>query len=470
MNNTKFDYGMIGLGTMGRNLVYNMCDHGFSVAGFDKNSSQVKTLVQEAGERKVIGTQSPEEFVQSLKEPRTIILLVPAGAIVDAVINELKPLLRKDDLLIDGGNSHYTDTNRRIEELTKESIHFMGVGVSGGESGARYGPSIMPGGDKKVYERVAPMLEAVSAKVNNEPCVAWLGNGSAGHYVKMVHNGIEYALMQLITETYLLLKQAAGMNNDEIHKTFATWNTCRLQSFLIQITATIFTQKDDLTNHRLVDMILDAAHQKGTGAWTSEDALAIQVPVPGIDAAVTARNLSALKTERVTASQKLKGPASNIISDKNEFVATLETALYFSMITAYAQGMALLQQASKEYQYDLDFAEIAKIWRGGCIIRANFLDQIRSAYQEQPNLQNLMMNEAIAFELTESQSAIRKVIQIAVENGHPIPGLMASLAYYDGYRSEWLPANLLQAQRDYFGAHTYERTDREGVFHTHWAE
>ncbi len=470
MNNTKFDYGMIGLGTMGRNLVYNMCDHGFSVAGFDKNKSQVQTFLQEAGSRKVSGASSPEEFVQSLKEPRIILLLVPAGAIVDAVINELKPLLGSDDLLLDCGNSHYTDTNRRMETLAKEKIHFMGVGVSGGESGARYGPSIMPGGDKKVYERVAAMLEAISAKVNKEPCVAWLGNGSAGHYVKMVHNGIEYALMQLISETYLLLKQAARMNNDEIHEVFATWNTGRLQSFLIQITASIFTQKDDLTNHRLIDLILDAAHQKGTGAWTSEDALAIQVPVPVIDAAVTARNLSALKSERIKASQQLEGPASNIISDKTEWIKDLESALYFSMVTAYAQGMALLQQASTEYKYELDFAQIAKIWRGGCIIRASFLEQIREAYQQQPDLQNLMMNQTVASQLNETQKAIRKVIQTAVEKGYPVPGLMASIAYYDGYRSEWLPANLIQAQRDYFGAHTYERTDRNGVFHTHWAE
>jgi len=470
MSNEKYDFGMIGLGTMGRNLVYNICDHGFSVAGFDKDIKQVETLAKEAGDKKLKGTKSLEEFVQSLKEPRTIIILVPAGGIVDSVISELKPLLANHDLILDCGNSHYTDTNRRIEALMKENISFMGVGVSGGESGARYGPSIMPGGDKEAYGRVSAMLEAVAAKVNNEPCVAWLGNGSSGHYVKMVHNGIEYALMQLIAETYQLLKQGAGMSNKEIHEAFASWNAGRLQSFLIEITSNIFTKKDELTDNDLIDMILDTAHQKGTGAWTSKDAMTLGIPIPSIDAAVTMRNLSSRKTERVNAQQQLKGPSSANVGSKTELLSAFEQALYFAMITTYAQGMALLHQASKEYNYNLNLIDIARIWKGGCIIRASLLEDIRSAFERQQDLPNLMVDEVISAQLNKAQSGLRKSIQTAVELGIPVPTLMTSLSYYDGYRSGWLPANLLQAQRDYFGAHTYERNDGKGVFHTHWEQ
>jgi len=470
MSEQKYDYGMIGLGTMGRNLVFNMADHGFSVSGFDQNLNQVDNLEKEKGDRPVHGTRSPQEFVASLKQPRVIMLLVPAGKIVDAVVNELKPLLSSEDLIMDCGNSHYTDTDIRTAALAKENMHFMGVGVSGGESGARFGPSIMPGGNRSAYDRVAPMLKAVSAKVNNsEPCVTYLGTGSAGHYVKMVHNGIEYGLMQLITEAYQLLKETAGLNNDELHEVFKTWNEGRLQSFLISITADIFKQEDDLTNNRLIDMVLDSAGQKGTGAWTSEDAMALQVPIPVIDTAVTARNLSGLKDVRVAAQQKLKGPDSVTAIDKKELIALLEQALYFATITTYAQGMALLQRASAEYKYGLNLAEVAKIWRGGCIIRATLLEQISAAYTQQPDIANLMLSNIVAAELASTQAGIRSTVSLAAAAGIPVPAIMASLAYYDTYRHAWLPANLLQAQRDYFGAHTYKRNDREGVFHSHWS-
>jgi 6-phosphogluconate dehydrogenase len=467
MTEQKYDYGMIGLGTMGRNLVFNINDHGYSVAGFDKDNSQVETLKKEAGDREIFSTSNLEEFVKALKSPRIIILLVPAGKIVDVVINELKPLLSENDLLLDCGNSHFTDTDKRNEQLAKSTIHFMGVGVSGGESVARYGPSIMPGGPKDIYERVAPVLEAISAKVNGEPCVTWLGPGSAGHYVKMVHNGIEYGLMQLISEAYHLLKVIGGLNNDELNSIFFKWNEGKLHSYLIQITADIFAQKDELTNNRLIDMILDSAHQKGTGGWASEDAMKLQVPIPVIDTAVSMRDLSAYKKERKLIAINNK-PSANSHIDKNELVNILEQALYFSMITTYAQGMSLLHFASIEYKYGLKLENIAKIWRGGCIIRASLLEDIYAAYSKQPDLSNLLLSDTFSQKLIQSQNGIRKVIQTGVEAAIPLPAMMNALAYYDSFRSGWLPANLIQAQRDYFGAHTYERTDKEGTFHTHW--
>ena len=468
MEKQFYDYGMIGLGTMGLNLVYNMCDHSYTVAGFDNDLSKLEILKKGKGNYNIFGARNIKEFLNVLKKPRVIMLLVPAGPIVDIVIDELKPLILSTDIIMDCGNSHFTDTDRRIEYLAKDNIHFMGVGVSGGESGARYGPSIMPGGAKEAYERVAAMLEAVSAKVNNEPCVTYIGRGSAGHYVKMVHNGIEYALMQLIAEVYQLLKEIAGMSNDELHDIFSNWNDGQLQSYLIEITAAIFAQKDDLTQNYLIDMILDSAHQKGTGKWMSQNAMDLQVPVPAIDAAVSARDLSAYKNERITASQKLKGPVAVLVNNKNELVKLLEQALYFSMITTYSQGISLLRQASKEYKYEMKPEEVVKIWRGGCIIRSSMLESIRSALQQDPDLMNLMVNGIMAEKLITSREGIGTVIKIAVENGIPIPGLMASMAYYDGYRKGWLPSGLLQAQRDFFGAHTYQRIDREGDFHTQW--
>ncbi|MBL0309678.1 MAG: NADP-dependent phosphogluconate dehydrogenase [Bacteroidetes bacterium] len=468
MKDTKFDYGMIGLGTMGRNLAYNMSDHGYTVIGFDKNNTQVETLKKEADTEKVVATSNLNEFLKMLKAPKVIIMLVPAGKIVDEVINELTPFLSKNDLLLDFGNSHFTDTNRRNEQLQESGIHFMGVGISGGELGARHGPSIMPGGPRKVYERVAQMLEAVSAKANNEPCVTWLGPGAAGHYVKMVHNGIEYGLMQLIAEAYHLLKECVDMSNDELYTVFSKWNEGELQSYLIEITADIFTQKDELSDSRIIDKILDSAKQKGTGAWTSEDAMNLQVPIPVIDIAVSMRNLSAYKKERHDAQQQLKGPETKFTGDKNELVRWMEQALYFSIITTYAQGMVLLQAASQKYKYDLKLDDVAAIWRGGCIIRASLLEDIRSAFSQHSDLSNLILSDAFSRKLIQSQQGIRKVIQTAVETGVPVPAMMGALAYFDSYRSGWLPANLIQAQRDDFGAHTYERNDREGVFHTNW--
>jgi 6-phosphogluconate dehydrogenase len=468
MGKKLFDYGMIGLGTMGRNLVYNMCDHGYTVAGFDKDPSKVETLEQEKGNYDLCGTHSVKEFTDVLKKPRVILLLVPAGSIVDSVINKLKPWMSKDDLVMDCGNSHYTDTNLRIKKLEKEKIHFMGVGISGGEFGARNGPSIMPGGSKTAYERVAPLLEAISAKANGKPCVAYLGPNSAGHYVKMVHNGIEYAFMQLIAESYQLLKVGAAMSNDQMHDIFLKWNNRPLQSYLIAITADIFKQKDNLTGNRLVDMILDSAHQKGTGAWTTEDAMALQVPVPVIDAAVSMRNISILKEERLVAQKQLHGPVMKIIINKQELVDSLENALYFSLITVFAQGMALLRNASNAYHYDLKLEDIARIWREGCIIRASVLDDIMVALTKQPELPNLMLSEGFKVKLAGLQQNARKTVQTGINAGIPLPAFMASLSYYDSYRSGWLPDNLLQAQRDYFGAHTYERTDRKGTFHTEW--
>ncbi len=468
MKEQKYDYGMIGLGTMGRNLAYNMSDHGYTVIGYDKNISQVETLKQEAGNENIFAISNLEEFIGSLKIPRTIIMLVPAGKIVDDVINDLKPLLSENDLLMDCGNSHFTDTNRRNEQLAGSTIHFMGIGISGGESGARYGPSIMPGGPKNIYARVAPMLESIAAKLNNEPCVTWLGPGSAGHYVKMVHNGIEYGLMQLIAETYHLLKNLGNFNNDELHHIFSKWNKGLLQSFLMEITADIFLQKDEFSNNSLIDMILDSAKQKGTGGWASEDAINLQVPIPVIDIAVAMRDMSGLKEEREVAVGKLEGPEIKLADEKTELISMLEQALYFATITVYTQGMALLQAASQKYKYDLKPESIAKIWRGGCIIRAALLEDIYTAFSQEPRLPNLMVNKLFAEKLLHSERGIRNIIPEAVENGIPVPALMMSLAYYDSYRSGWLPANLLQAQRDYFGAHTYERIDKEGIFHTQW--
>jgi 6-phosphogluconate dehydrogenase len=395
-------------------------------------------------------------------------LLVPAGKPVDSVIAELKPFLSKDDLVMDCGNSHFTDTDSRTTQLAKEQIHFMGVGISGGEYGARFGPSIMPGGAPDAYERVAPMLKAVAAKVNGDPCVVFLGPGSAGHYVKMVHNGIEYALMQLIAEAYHLLKACTNTSNDKLHEVFLKWNEGRLKSYLIEITAEIFSKKDDLTDGRLVDMILDTSKQNGTGQWTSQNAMELYLPIPNIDAAVSMRDLSGLREERLAAQKKLVWRKVAFKDSEGELINWLEDALYFSMITTYTQGMSLLQRASKKYSYDLKLDQVAKIWRGGCIIRSALLEDISSAYSAEPALNNLMVNKELAHELQACQDSFRLVLKTGVDAGVPLPAMMASLAYYDGYRSGWLPANLIQAQRDYFGAHTYERTDREGVFHTLW--
>ena len=464
----EYDFGMIGLGTMGRNLVYNMCDHGYHVAGFDKDATKVDSLGNEANGRKVLGVHKLEDFFAALKKPRVIMLLVPAGKIVDAVIDELKPLLSEDDLVMDCGNSHFTDTDRRTAQLLKQNIRFMGVGISGGEYGARNGPSIMPGGNKESYDRIAAMLSAIAAKVNGEPCVTLLGSGSAGHYVKMVHNGIEYGLMQLLAEAYHLLKECLELSNDDLHKIFSEWNEGRLKSYLIEISAAIFMQQDVLTGNRLIDMILDSSKQNGTGQWTSQNAMDLHLPIPNIDIASSMRDLSGFKKERVEAEDKLKWHKIDFKQNDSELIDWVENAVYFSMIATYSQGMALLQRASAEYNYGLKPAEIARIWRGGCIIRSALLDDILAAYSNEASLKNLMLNKEMALKLQICQDGMRLAIKTGVETGIPLPVMMSSLSYFDSYRRGWLPANLVQAQRDYFGAHTYERTDREGTFHTQW--
>lgn len=468
MSTEQCDFGMVGLGTMGRNLVLNLADHGFKVAGLDTDPTKITILEAEATNKNVTGVTSVEEFIGLLKRPRALMLLVPAGAPVDAVIKNLLPYLQEGDIIIDGGNSHFDDTTRRTAYLREKGLHFLGVGISGGEEGARLGPSMMPGGTKEAYERVRPMFEAVAAKVNGEPCVAYLGYGAAGHYVKMVHNGIEYGIMQLLSEAYDLMKRGLGLDNDQIHQVFKTWNEGELRSFLVEITAEIFEQEDEKTGGRLIDYILDKAKQKGTGKWTSQNALDMGIPLSTIDVAVTMRYLSALKEERVAASKLLSGPQTSISGDKEKLVEQLRNAFYFAMITTYAQGMSLLREASLTFKFDLNLGEVARIWRGGCIIRASLLEDIASAFRKEPDLPSLLVDVHISKELVQRQQDIRQVVIAAIGSGIPMPAMVAALSYFDAYRTERLPSNLIQAQRDKFGAHTYERIDQEGIFHTHW--
>jgi 6-phosphogluconate dehydrogenase len=466
----KFELGMVGLGVMGRNLVLNMADHGHSVVGYDKDLSKVEALQGEAGDREIHGAKTMEEFVASLRTPRAVMMLVPAGPPVDAVIHDVLPYLEEGDLIIDGGNSHFPDTDVRARNLAEKGIQYLGVGISGGESGARHGPSMMPGGPKEAYERVRPIFEASAAHVYGDPCVTYLGPGSAGHYVKMVHNGIEYGLMQLIAENYDLMKRGLRLSDDEMHDIFDLWNREELNGYLMEITADIFLKRDDETGKRLIDVILDEAKQKGTGMWTSQDAMELGVPVPTIDIAVAMRNLSAFEEERSAASRALVGPEPLSEDDLWDFVEQLRHALYAATIITYAQGMAQLRVASKANNYDLDLEAVARIWRGGCIIRAALLEKIRAAYKTNPDLPNLLLDPDLGRAIESRQDDLRAVVRAAAEWGIPTPGLAVSLAYLDGYRSAWLPANLIQAQRDYFGAHTYERIDQKGTFHTQWAE
>ena len=468
MGEPAYDIGIIGLGVMGRNLALNMLDHGFGVAGFNRHLEKVSLLLQEAGEGNVLGAKSLDELAKALQKPRVVMMMVPAGRAVDEVIDELLPYLDAGDLIIDGGNSHYKDTDTRAKSLGEKRIHFLGVGISGGEKGARRGPSIMPGGPKEGYERVRNIFEAVAAKVDGEPCVTYLGPGSAGHYVKVVHNGIEYALMQLIAETYDLMKRSLGLSNDELAEVYESWNNAELQSFLIEITAGIFRRVDDKTGSKLIDEILDRAGQKGTGKWTSQDAMDLQVPVPTIDTAVSMRDLSGYKDQREAASGILSGPTPRYDGDKDAFIGTVRNGLYAAMITTYAQGMALLQRASDVYDYGLALDEVARIWSGGCIIRACLLEDIRSAFQSRRMLPNLMLDAELSRAIMERHDDLRQVIRAAVASGIPVSGFMASLGYLDAFRSGRLPANLIQAQRDFFGSHTYERIDEKGTFHTIW--
>jgi 6-phosphogluconate dehydrogenase len=469
MANNLFNFGMIGLGVMGRNLLLNMADHGFRAIGFDKDIQKGMALEAAATPNTIVkGVGTLAEMVQGLERPRKMMMLVPAGKPVDDVINDLLPLLEKGDIVIDGGNSHYTDTLRRLNYLKDKGIHFMGVGISGGEQGARTGPSIMPGGDPEAYEQVKPIFEAVAAKVNESPCVAHLGKLAAGHYVKMVHNGIEYAIMQLISETYDLLHRGLGLNNDELHKVYKNWNETEMQSFLVEITADIFLQEDDKSGNRLVDMILDKAGSKGTGKWTSQDAMDLPVSVPVIDMAVAMRDLSTYKDERIQAAALYKTVNTHIDVPREVFIQQLEDALYFATIICYSQGLAMLQKASSELSMDIPLPEVVRVWRGGCIIRSSLLETFYTAYSSNPELANLLLDNSIAQLLHTKRQHMRNIIMHAAQTGYAIAGLMASLGYFDAYRSEYLPTNLIQAQRDYFGAHTYQRVDIPGTFHTEW--
>ncbi|MBK9216213.1 MAG: NADP-dependent phosphogluconate dehydrogenase [Chloracidobacterium sp.] len=461
---SKSHFGMIGLGTMGRNFLLNVAEHGISGVGYDLDAAKRALLLEEgAGIPVAVGNDLPD-FISKLESPRNIMLLVPAGPIVDKVIGDLVPHLDEDDLIIDGGNSHFTDTERRESELTARGIGFIGMGVSGGEEGARHGPSIMPGGRREYYGRIEKILQAVAAKVNGDPCVAYIGSGSAGHFVKMVHNGIEYGMMQLIAESYDLMKRVLEMDSDVLSETFAAWGSGELNSFLIEITATVLAKKDADTGKPLVELILDTAGQKGTGKWTSQAAMDFGVPVPTIDAAVTMRQISAQKELR----GKMAHRYSNDLTEHHTSVEAddLKNALFCGFVIAYAQGLSLLRAASTEKGYGLDVAEIAKIWRGGCIIRSALLEQIREAYSATQDLPNLLLDAALAPYLVQRMMSLRKVVSAL--NGHGIPGMgfSSALGYFDAFRAGRLPANLIQAQRDYFGAHTYQRTDREGTFHT----
>ncbi|PJJ60811.1 NADP-dependent phosphogluconate dehydrogenase [Hymenobacter chitinivorans] len=465
---TSFSFGMIGLGTMGRNLLLNLADHDFAVAGYDKDASKVSLLAEEGAGLPVRGFSSLPEFISSLGTPRAIMMLVPAGPIVDSVIEELRPLLQPGDIIIDGGNSHFTDTNRRDAALAAAGFHFFGMGISGGEEGARFGPSMMPGGDRQAYQVVQLMFEAIAARVDDEPCVTYIGPGAAGHFVKMVHNGIEYGLMQLIAETYELLKRGLGLDNAAIGEVFAQWNSGRLQSFLLDITKDIFTFQAPGTDHLLLDDIKDEARSKGTGKWTSQVAQELEMAIPTIDTAVAMRDLSKYKALREKLAT-LYGPEPAALDvDREAFLESLEQAFYFNMVITYAQGMHLLAKASKDYGYGLQLAEIAKIWRGGCIIRSRFLSDIFNAFQHAPDLAHLLLDEPVRALVSAAVPGARTVVAAAVTAGIAAPAYAASLSYFDTFRSARMPSNLIQAQRDFFGAHTYELIGHEGVFHTQW--
>ncbi|MBS1566309.1 MAG: NADP-dependent phosphogluconate dehydrogenase [Bacteroidetes bacterium] len=466
MNN--YNFGMIGLGVMGRNFLLNMADHGFKVVGFDKDAQKTAALESAATAGTTAkGVNTLKEMIDMLETPRKIMMLVPAGKPVDDVIESLLPLVQPGDIIIDGGNSHYTDTLRRVKYLDPKGLHFVGMGVSGGEEGARRGPSIMPGGDEAAWPAIRPMLEAVSAKVANEPCVAYMGKGAAGHYVKMVHNGIEYAIMQLISEAYDLLHRGLGLTNDELHETFKQWNEGELQSFLIEITADIFKQQDDKTGNRLVDMILDKAGSKGTGKWTSQDAMDLPVSIPVIDLAVAMRDLSSYKEERTAAFALYKSPVKP--SPKKEAtIKQVHDALLFATITCYAQGLAMLYKASSTLDMQIPLANVVRIWRGGCIIRSTLLETFYKAYKKDSSLSNILLDKTVAKLLKKKERGARATVRLAAQSRVPAAALAGALGYFDAYTSEKMPVNLIQAQRDYFGAHTYQRIDTDGSFHTEW--
>ena len=465
------DIGLIGLAVMGQNLVLNMERNGYQISVYNRTAERTKEFIDgTATGKNIVATYSIEEFVETLKQPRRIMAMVKSGAPVDAVIEQLKPHLDPGDLIIDGGNSFFKDTERRTQALEAQGLGYLGVGISGGEEGALWGPSIMPGGQSQAYAHVEPIYTDIAAKVDGDPCVTYIGPRGAGHYVKMVHNGIEYGDMQMIAEAYDLLHHGLGLYSAELYEVFTAWNEDVLASFLIEITADIFARMDEETGVPLVELILDKAQQKGTGKWTSQEALDLGVPTPTINAAVEARILSAYKTEREKAALLYPGKTKRYRDDRVNFIAAVKNALYASKISAYAQGMALLSAASREYEYEINLAEVARIWRGGCIIRARLLEDIQAAYTEDPDLPNLLLASFFREALLTRQDAWRHVLQTAVDLEIPTPAMSASLAIFDGYRRAMLPANLIQAQRDYFGAHTYQRVDREGKFHTEWTK
>lgn len=464
----KQQIGVIGLAVMGKNLALNIADHNYSVSVFNRSVEKTNELVKEAKGFNLKGFKTLKEFTESLEKPRKIILMVKAGDPVDSTIDQLIPLLSKGDIIIDGGNSHFEDTIRRNIYIKSQGLYFIGTGISGGEEGARFGPAIMPGGDKEAYKKVEAILTDISAKVDGEPCCTYIGDNGAGHFVKMVHNGIEYADMQLISEAYSLMKNVLKLNPEEIQEIFAEWDKGELSSYLIEITSDIFAKKDDETGKHYIDLILDSAGQKGTGKWTSEAALNLGVPIPTITLSVYERYISSMKEERLAASKILKGPKAIKIEDREKFIESIRRALYASKICSYAQGFGLMNAASKEYGWNLDLGSIAMIFRGGCIIRAQFLNKIKDAYDKNKNINNLLLEDYFKNIIEEYQNDWRDVVINAIKSGVPVSGFTSALSYYDSYRTENLPANLLQAQRDYFGAHTYERIDKEGIFHTNW--
>ncbi len=463
-------FGVIGLAVMGENLALNVERNGFPIAVYNRSREKTDAfMANRAGGKNVIAAYSIEEFVAALERPRKILIMVKAGEPVDATIAQLKPLLDEGDILIDGGNSLFTDTQRRAKDLEAAKFTFIGMGVSGGEEGALNGPSLMPGGTKSAYQYLEPILTKIAAQVDDGPCVTYVGPGGAGHYVKMVHNGIEYGDMQLIAEAYDLLKSVGGLTNTQLHEVFTEWNaTPELNSYLIEITADIFKKMDAETGLPLVELILDAAGQKGTGRWTVADALELGVAIPTIIAAVTARILSSYKAERMEAAQVLTGSAAKFDGDQKAFIDKVRDALYCSKMCSYAQGMALLSKASATYGFELDLGECARIWKGGCIIRAGFLNKIKQAFDENATLANLLLAPEFKQTILDKQTAWREVVAMAAQMGIAVPAFSASLDYFDSYRRARLPQNLTQAQRDYFGAHTYQRIDKEGTFHTEW--
>ena len=462
-------FGLVGLAVMGQMLVLNIERNGFSVAVYNRTTARTQEFAEGlAAGKRIKPCYTLEELVGALERPRRIMLMVKAGSAVNETIAQLKPLVEPGDLIIDGGNSFYKDTERRSRELTEAGIHYIGTGVSGGEMGALWGPAIMPGGQREAWEMVRPVFTKIAAVAEGEPCVAYIGPRGAGHYVKMVHNGIEYGDMQLIAEAYDLLHRALDLSAGELHEIFGQWNEGELQSYLIEITRDIFAKLDEETGQPLVDVILDEAQQKGTGKWTSQDALDIGAPLQTINAAVESRIISAYKAERVAASQALSGPPINFKGDRDALIEDVRQALFAAKICSYAQGMALLKAASEEYGYDLPLGDIAKLWRGGCIIRARFLNDITVAFERNPKLTNLLLDPYFKKAFLSRQDALRRVVRTAVGLGIPCLAMSASLAYFDAYRTARLPANLTQAQRDYFGAHTYRRVDKEGSFHTEW--